>query len=265
MRAKNASSNLSIRSRWISTFSKHRILARAPVEVFALFLVLYCESSNASTGSSWSKQPSWQSEDTPSVSRASKPKEIQSYSDISPFAPGSHNLALDLGQVFLMGDLTKYNDTIGTQLHYTYGVSDLFAFDSSFGFSSHSGGQLSMLTLLAGMRLNLSWYDKVVPYVILGMGFYRPSYQGVSGTTTTTTAGGAPVTSSSSDLTSVSSILYGIHIGPGIDLELSRNLFFGTALTFHNMFGSTQTLSDGSKFNLGGAYISFLVHIGATF
>ena len=83
-----------------------------------------------------------------------------------------------------MGDLSaKYSDNIGTQIHYTFGVSDLFGFDSSLGYSEHGDGKYSMTTLLTGLRTNLAWYDKVVPYFVFGLGFYRPSIQ-----TTTTSA-----------------------------------------------------------------------------
>jgi hypothetical protein len=161
-----------------------------------------------------------------------------------------------------MGDLGQYSDSIGTQLHYTYGVSDLFAFDTSFGYSEHSDGQYSMATLLTGMRLNLSWYDKVVPYAVFGLGFYRPNYRDNTGSSPVTpTLNGR----SSSDLASVSAVLFGVHLGPGVDLELSKNLFFGAALTFHNMFGTTKTLANGTPLSVGGTYTSFFLHLGVTF
>jgi hypothetical protein len=174
--------------------------------------------------------------------------------DTSPFAPGSNNIALDLGQVFLIGDLNKYSDSLGTQLHYTYGVSDLLAFDSSFGFSQHSNGQLTLYALLTGVRFNLSWYDKIIPYAVAGVGFYIPSYQDLVST-------GTPGTSASN----VTAAVFGVHLGPGIDLELSRSMFFGAALTFNSMFSSQSSWSNGTRFNIGGSYVSFFMHVGATF
>src|SRR4051794_15463889 len=95
--------------------------------------------SEASAAPSWGSQPSWAaggSDDSPAPSRRSS---RDSSRFTAPFAPGSHNLSLDVGQVFLMGDLaTNFADSIGTQLHYTYGVSDMFGFDTSVGYSSHS-------------------------------------------------------------------------------------------------------------------------------
>ena len=199
----------------------------------------------AGSDSSWSSQPSWASDAPPparrSVSQPQRPSNLQ------PFSPGSNNLALDVGQVFLMGDLgNNYEDSLGGQLHYTYGVSDIFGFDSSLGYSNHSDGKFSMTTLLTGLRTNLSWFDRVVPYAVFGLGFYKPSYE-------------------ISDTTTLSPVLFGIHMGPGVDLQLTQELFFGAALTFHDMFGETQKLAANSKLDMGGTYTSFLLHAGVTF
>jgi len=214
----------------------------------ALLFFTLCLSSNshAATGAKWSSK--YLGEGSSSHSASSSSSES---SPVSPFSPGSNNLALELGQVFLMGGLTKYNDSIGTQIHYTYGVSDLFGFDSSIGYSQHSNGQLTMVSALTGMRMNLAWYDKVIPYVAGGLGFYCPIYQDW------TAPAGNPNT--------LSALLFGMHIGPGVNLELTKNIFFGASLIFHTTFGSTQNLANGTPLNLGGSFTSFLLQMGATF
>lgn len=197
----------------------------------------------------WNSPPSWERERINSVQDSpSRPSRDRDYNNnISPFAPGTHNLAIDLGQVFLMGDLSKsYANAIGGELHYSYGVSDLFAFDSSFGYSAHSDGDFSMTALKAGLRTNLSWFDKVIPYLTFGLGFYKPTYR-ISATN------------------SVSPLLFGIHLGPGVDLQLTRNIFFGASLVFHNMFSDSKTRPSGMAMDLGGAYTTFLLHAGYTF
>src|SRR4051812_31927177 len=81
---------------------------------------------SAYASSSWSQASSWSGEESTTSRRSTRSRDLSS--DPSPFSPGSNNLAIDLGQVFLMGNLnSNYSDSIGTQLHYTYGVSDLFA------------------------------------------------------------------------------------------------------------------------------------------
>ena len=260
MQLRRASTSLFFGSLSESDHFCRKLIFRYPVEVLAFILIFINTTSHASTGTSWTKTPSWASDDSESPSSASR-KSVRSRDlnsdSISPFSPGSNNLALDLGQVFLMGDLSsQFENSLGSQIHYTYGVSDLFGFDSSLGYSEHSNGQFSMTTLLTGMRMNLSWYDKIVPYFIFGLGFYRPHYA-----SSTQGAG----TETPSITPSTSAVLFGIHLGPGIDLQLTKNMFFGAAVTYHNMFGTTQMTANGSPFNIGGSYTSFYLHLGATF
>ena len=134
--------------------------------------------------------------------------------------------------------LFRSPDAIGTRLNYTYGVSDLFSFNSSFGYSNHSDGDFSMTSLLAGLRTNLAWYDKVIPHAIFGMGFYRPSFKDSNYSTT----------------------LFGVHLGGGVNLELTDSLFFGASMTFHDTFGT-----DRGSLPLGGSFTSFFVSAGVSF
>jgi hypothetical protein len=217
----------------------------------ALVLAFTAIEGLASTGSSsWGSPPAWSAPEASSSSRKLPYAREGRYAPPSPFAPGSNNLAIDVGQVFLMGTLSSnYNDAIGAQIHYTYGVSELFGFDSSVGYSDHSDGRFSVATLLTGLRTNLAWYDKVVPYFVFGLGFYRPTYTDMA----------SPLGDSYSPL------LFGVHLGPGVDLELTRQLFFGAGLTFHDVFGNTKVLPSGTRIDAGGTYTSFLLHAGVTF
>lgn len=154
-----------------------------------------------------------------------------------------------------MGDLgSDYSDNIGAQLDYTYGVSDMFGFNASFGYSSHTAQNLtshgySMMHLLTGLRTNLAWFDKVIPYANFGLGFYKPSRKFTTALQTT----------------SLSPVVFGVHLGPGVDLQLTRNLFFGAALTFHDIFGTRRILPDKTEIEMGGTYTSFLLHAGVSF
>lgn len=193
--------------------------------------------------STWSNPPTKKNRPSP---ESSSDDFESGRSNHAPFTPDSHNVALDVGQVFLMGNLgDRYNDNIGLGVHYTYGVSDLFGFDSSFGYSTHSDGSLSLLSLLLGLRANLSWYDRVIPHAVVGLGFYRPSYQ------LTATESEAPV-------------LFGLHLGPGVDLQISNSVFFGAALTFHDMFGGNRTTTAGVR-DLGGTFTTFMLRVGLSF
>lgn len=165
--------------------------------------------------------------------------------DFTPFSPASNNLSLDIGQIFLMGDLSSLDDALGIQGTYTYGVSRIFAFESSLGYSNHSSGKYSMINLLSGMRLNLSNYDKVIPYINGGLGFYHPSRQ-------------------VNNLGSNSATLFGVHAGGGADLILSPEMYFGASLNYHNLFSGTQNTPAGPV-NLGGSYVNFMARVGYSF
>jgi len=161
-----------------------------------------------------------------------------------PLTPGTHNLSLGVGQIFLMGDLSdKYKNAIGTQLNYTYGVSDLFDFESTFGYSSHSNGDLSLAFLSMGLRSNLIYFDKLIPFFNVDLGFYRPD-------------------ETVSNDVSVNALLFGLQLGGGIDLLISNKVFFGTRLAFHDMFSSTKDASDGHSYDVGGSFLSFMIHVG---
>ena len=199
--------------------------------------------------------PSWLSESNWGINKKPKPVKYEGKYEgksinkkritLSPHSPDSHNFSVNLGHIFLMGDLSEdYSDSIGFRFNYTYGVSDLFAFDTSAGYSNHSEGKYSLTTLLTGLRTNLSWYDKVVPFLNFGLGFYKPKYDYKDETGD-----------------NLSPILFGLHFGPGIDLHISRRFFFGASLILHDIFDSTKNTENGSK-EIGGTYTSFFVHLG---
>lgn len=217
----------------------------------------------ATGGASWSQSNSWSANEPSSSShKSSRSREAAA---ASPFAPGSNNLALHIGQVFLFGDLSdKYSNAIGSQLHYTYGISDMFGFDSSLSYSEHtsegSPSHFSMTTLLTGLRANLSWYDKVIPYGVFGLGFYKPSYQQL----TASMANPGDLVFQNAVPANISAVLFGVHLGAGVDVELTKQMFFGAAITLHNMFGTTKVTSIGPV-SIGGTYTSLLAHLGVTF
>lgn len=235
-------------------------IKRFKVIVIPALVLLAGVTSHASTSDWGSSQPRWAAVEEGSTSRNQEKSNQYNASsakrsNVSPFSPSSHNLSMELGQVFLMGDTgNQYANNLGLQVHYTYGVSEIFAFDASVGLSKHeakdSNGlsddkSLSMLMATAGLRTNLAWYDRIVPYINFGLGFYRPSYR-------------------LDAENSVSPVLFGIHVGPGIDLQLTRSLFFGTGLTFHDIFGARKNTINGPM-NVGGTFTSFSLHAGVTF
>lgn len=233
---------------WVNQIKKKAVLAG----LMGISLGLICETAFSASWSS--KGGNWGSPGGAAAGKKASASVAEAASaDILPFSPGSHNVALDLGQVMLIGDLSRFQNNLGAQLHYSYGVSDLFAFDSSFGYSEHvvnpltpsDGDFLSMASLQTGVRTNLNWYDKIIPYASFGVGFYRPSMR-------------------LTQKTDIANILFGLYMGPGVDLQINDKAFFGTSLTLNSVFGST-VLVKGKPIELGGTYVSFMVHAGVSF
>lgn len=229
---------------------------RVSVSVLA---VVFSFNGFAATGPSWVQDQTY-SQASPTDSRGSGESGRRSTyrgnrggRDVAPFTPGSHNIAVDMGQIFLMGDLNaKYQDNLGWRLHYTYGVSDIFGFDASVGYSEHSNSKFGLAVGNLGVRTNLTWFDKVIPYMVFGLGFYRAAYD---------TAATGP---NGQGIQSVAPFLFGIHVGPGVTLQLSKLFFIGMSVNFHNMFGTQRGTTDTGPANVGGAFTSFFLNAGFT-
>jgi hypothetical protein len=221
------------------------------VSFFSPWVAPAATASNYSSFSS-SSAPSYQQASVQTVRMTRSSRETQNSASISssrgPLSPGSHNLALGVGQIFLMADVAdiEFENAIGADLHYTYGVSDLFSFEANFGYSSHSSGGLTMWRIAPGVRTNLVYFDQLIPFASLGLGFYNPSATLANGST-------------------LSGLLFGVQLGAGVELLLSDRFFFGSRLTFHNMFESSKKDSGGTARSLGGSFLAFLVHAGITF
>jgi hypothetical protein len=219
--------------------------------IFLSVAVLTTASISSAQSSYYSRRAPSNGSESIGFSRSAPTQQtglLESRTAKMPFSPGSHNAAVSVGQVFLAGSLAdQFDDALGTQAQYSYGVSDLFAFETSLGYSSHSRQQnnLSLLSVIPGVRTNLIFFDQLIPYAAFGLGFFRPS---------------ATVNN-----VETSGLLFGLNLGTGIDLVLSERVFFGTRLTYSNMFNTTRVASDGNMRNIGGAFVSFLIHAGASF
>lgn len=224
-------------------------------KLFSTTLMIFSLSTGTSFAGSWTEDESWKSsspyyygDPAPSTKDSyrkalSERRTKRKMKDVSPFTPNSNNVSLDIGQNFLIG--SDYQDSIGLQGSYTYGVSDLFAFSSSLGYSSHSEGKYSKLHLLVGPRLNLASYDRIIPYVNAGLGFYHASRD-------------------LNQTNSISGMMFGVHMGAGADLQLTRETYFGASLHYHQLFGTNKDTSLG-PIDLAGNYLTFMANIGYTF
>ena len=147
------------------------------------------------------------------------------------FSPGSNNLAIDVGQVFPDGRPGQsLYDSIGSQLHYTYGVSDLFGFTRASAIGALRR-KFSMADGAYWPQNESRCYDKVVPYAVFGMGFYKMStaYQLAARPRMVPPPPSFPAS---------------LWPAPGDQasiFELRAQIFFGAALTLHDVFGDSET------------------------
>lgn len=159
----------------------------------------------------------------------------RSYSQL-PLSPGSHNVSAEFGQLFMVRDPANAGNAFGSQIRYTQGISQLFGFDSILGYSSHSGGQFRQIHLGGGARINLVRVDRMVSYLSSGLGFYQTSLRNPDG------------------LTRSSNTAFGFYSGVGMDLIVSKSMFFGAAIQFNNAFSG----------NSAGTYAQLLARMGFT-
>jgi hypothetical protein len=247
-------------------FKCRLVTSICPVILILVFSELSFGASSWSSGNN-----SWSSESVSSKPSSKKSKEYSYGNSTSPFSPDSNNIALDFGQVFLMGDLgNKVHDNIGLQAHYTYGISELFGFDATFGYSSHNNEAYTLTTLLPGVRMNLAWFDKVIPNIVFGLGFFKPTYKCITTDKNpcelATLAQTAQTNDGSGEVKTqiVSDVLFGLHVGPGITLEVTKQLYFGANVRFHDIFG-TKVYIAKKEFEISGTYTTFFLHGGVTF
>ncbi len=231
--------------------------------VFCLSVGFTPQGSHSAQDSKWSSKKSRANTITPRPADDAKEepdtetrevftrkKQATTYT-VSPMSPGSHNASLNIGQVFLVGTLSDdFENALGTEANYTYGVSDLFGFEGNVGYSSHNGSvsgaqKLSLFHANAGIRTNLVYFDQLVPYLAAGLGFYNVSIRRAS--------------------YELDGLLFGLHVGAGTELFLNDRFFFGARLMYQNMFSSSKADSLGTNRELGGAFISFLVRAGLSF
>jgi len=229
--------------RYLKIFSKNLFISIITTSIITSSA--FCVENKWSAPGSWAQEAANDDYANTAPTRRSFSERTTSRKKISPFAPGTNNLALGVGQVFLMGDLGEYNSNIGGQMQYTYGVSDIFGFNADLGYSKHSDGKFSQISLLTGLRTNFVDFDKVTPFAKFGLGFYRQNQEIANNLT-------------------INPLLFGLHIGPGVDLEISKELYFGADLTLHDIFNSTVATALGPR-TVGGTYMTFFLHLGTTF
>ncbi len=165
----------------------------------------------------------------------------------------SHSAGLQFGQVWVTGDFVEEAlSTTAPGLFYEYRASDVFALKIDLKWISLKQGlhndRLSIFSSTAGIRANLVYYDKLVPYAAFGVGLYFVDKS-------TPDSPGEDLSTSN----------FGVNLTLGSDLNLSDRAFVGLALTLHQLFSDTATLPNDTKTDVSGRWSSFLLRAGMRF
>lgn len=172
-------------------------------------------------------------------------KEIPKSTTAAPQAPkgelNRHSLAIGIGQTFLFGEFKQRGeDSITADFYYTYSASYSFDMFTNFHYSKHSFGNsyVTLPGLVAGIKARMFNFDSFSPYLLGGLGFYRPKVK-------------RPIDGEL--VTSKSKLTFGFNFGGGVDLRLNEHYSVGLLAHYHNPFDVRQTVGtdiEGSYFKL---------------
>ena len=154
-----------------------------------------------------------------------------------------HMIGLGIGQTFLSGGYKKNGENkIAGDLFYSYGASASFDLlvGAHYGRYRREGKKINLPGITSSIKARLYQYDSFAPFVVAGLGLYRPNgvrdLNGVSQKTKTKTT-------------------FGYNLGTGADLKLNDKFMVGFMWQFHNPFGVDQP--QGGK--LRGTYHRLMI------
>lgn len=150
-----------------------------------------------------------------------------------------HSVGIGLGQTFLLGDFEDNGDSqITGELFYSYSAS--YSFDLLLNFHSstheHKDNIVKTMGLAASIKGKYYEFDAFAPYLLGGLGFYRPRVQ-------------------IDDEWSEGKNTFGFNFGGGVDLQLNDKVVVGILAQYHNPFDVKQ---DEMK-DVRGSYAKLLL------
>lgn len=164
-----------------------------------------------------------------------------------PSIPGKinmHSLGLGIGQSFLQGDFEKHGDNrITWDLYYSYSASHSFDLVANFHSNTHKFRQKKVRTtgLAFGIKAKVYQFDSFSPFGLAGLGFYSPKV--------VREVNGGELRESESKL------VFGNHLGAGVDLNLNDKMTFGLLGHYHNPFDVKQEVGE----EVEGSYFKLLI------
>jgi len=179
----------------------------------------------------------------PQVEQASSP-DSQIVSSIK-----THSLGVGIGQTFLLGDFSDIGeDSITLDLFYSYAASYSFDFLLNFHYSTHDSKdqEVTLPGLAFAIKAKVFQFDQFTPYVLGGLGFYRPEAKRKQGSIIQETK---------------TKLEFGTNLGAGFDLRLNERVSFGLLFHYHNPFDVKQDVGDP----LEGSYTKLMITSTYTF
>jgi opacity protein-like surface antigen len=158
---------------------------------------------------------------------------------------GKHSLGLGIGQTFLFRRFDDHgNDKLTTDIYYGYAASYSFDFMLNGHFSKHEKNDdySKLIGLTASIKSKFFDFDNFSPYLLGGLGFYRPQAR-------------------RNGIETVAKYSFGFNLGAGVDLRLNSNYLVGILGHFHKPFEVEQ---DGQR-DLAGSYFKLMFLIMYTF
>jgi opacity protein-like surface antigen len=168
---------------------------------------------------------------------------------LSSFSLKKHSLGIGIGETFLSGDMSDYGEnSITADIFYSYAASRSFDAVANAHYSKHSHKdqfvRLSGITF--GIKSKLFQFDSFSPFVMAGLGFYRPVVRRIQ---------------DGSLKESEAKTAFGWNVGAGADLKLNSEFTVGVLSAFHNPFDVQQ--ENGA--DVEGAYFKLLMTSMYTF
>jgi opacity protein-like surface antigen len=158
---------------------------------------------------------------------------------------GKHSVGIGIGQTFLFRRFDDHgNDKLTSDIYYGYAASYSFDFMLNGHFSKHDKNDdySKLIGLTASIKSKFFDFDNFSPYLLGGLGFYRPQAR-------------------RNGIDTVSKYTFGFNLGAGVDLRLNPHYLVGILGHFHKPFEVEQ---DGQR-DLAGSYFKLMFLIMYTF
>jgi len=159
----------------------------------------------------------------------------------STYRTKTHLITLGLGQGLLFERYSDYgDDQITGDVFYTYRASYTWDFMANYHWQKFKKNNTwaKIQGVAMSIRGNLMHYDQFLPYVLGGLGLYRPQIQNKEGRT------------------SVRKTVLGLNLGAGVELQLHRHFAVGLLGQIHNPF---KIKASGDHPKLDGRYAKIMM------